>query len=33
MTGTEGLKSPNLHLSKTLSTELGFSTQWLLCNK
>src|SRR5690606_24643463 len=30
---TECFDSPNLHFSKTLSTELCLTTQWLLCNE
>jgi len=33
MAGTEALKSPNLHLSKTLSTELSLTTKWLLSDE
>ena len=30
MAGAEGLKSPNLHLTKTLTTELGLTSKRLL---
>src|SRR5690625_2278415 len=31
--GSVGVECPHLHLTKTLATKLGFTTQRLLCNK
>ena len=33
MGSTECFDSPNLHFTKTLTTELGLTTQRLLCNQ
>ena len=33
MAGTEGLQCPDLHLSETLSTELGFTAERLLSDE
>ena len=33
MAGAKGLKCPNLHLTETLTTKLGFTTKWLLSDK